>query len=128
MYDIVSTNLKNQISSLLGIVYTCSSTQSLNVTSDSDCDKLQENGWNSIIVNEGLCNNMKDDLFISNNPCLESIVINSNSLQNLNSLVISNNLQLSSIVIAGGQVWDSSLKTFFAPFENVKSVELSSIL
>ena len=127
MYDIVSTNLKNQISSLLGIVYTCSSTQSLNVTSDSDCDKLQENGWNSIIVNEGLCNNMKDDLFISNNPCLESIVINQNSLQNLNSLVISNNLQLSSIVIAGGQVWDSSHQTYYAPFENVKSVELSSI-
>ena len=115
MYDIVSTNLKNQISSLLGIVYTCSSTQSLNVTSDSDCDKLQENGWNSIIVNEGLCNNMKDDLFISNNPCLESIVINSNSLKNLNSLVISNNPQLNSIV------------TGSYGLDYVKSVTLSSI-
>ena len=67
-------------------------------------------------MNEGLCNNMKDDLFISNNPCLESIVINSNSLQNLNSLVISNNPQLNSIVVTGGN-----------GLQNVKSVTLSSI-
>ena len=60
--------------------------------------KIQERGWKSITVNSGRCNSMRDILSISNNPCLQTIEINSNSLQNLNSLVISNNPQLNSIV------------------------------
>ena len=70
---------------------------------------------------------MTNDLTISYDPCLESVVIKKNSLKNLNSLVISNNPQLSSIVTEDGQGWDSTLQTNFAPFENVKSVEISSI-
>ena len=58
---------------------------------------------------------MRDNLSISNNPCLQSIEINSNSLQNLNSLVISNNPQLNSIVTK-----DSALYY-------VQSVTISSI-
>ena len=70
---------------------------------------------------------MTNDLTISYDPCLESVVIKKNSLKNLNSLVISYNPQLSSIVTEDGQSWDSSLKTYYAPFESVKSVEISSI-
>ena len=70
---------------------------------------------------------MTNDLTISYDPCLESVVIKKNSLKNLNSLVISYNPQLSSIVTEDGQSWDSTLQTSFAPFENVKSVEISSI-
>ena len=50
-----------------------------------------------------------------------------NSLKNLNSLVISNNNELESIEIEDGQNWDKENKTWYAPFENVKSVEISSI-
>ena len=78
-------------------------------------------------MNEGLCNSLTSNLTISNYPCLESIVVKKNSFKNLNSLVISNNSQLSSIVTENGQDWDYSLNTFYAPFENVKSVEISSI-
>ena len=49
------------------------------------------------------------------------------SLKNLNSLVISNNEELESIVIEDGQDWDSKNETFYAPFEKVKSVEITSI-
>ena len=77
--------------------------------------KIQEHGWKSITVNSGRCNSMRDHLYISNNPCLQSIEINSNSLQNLNSLVISNNPQLNSIVTK-----DSALYY-------VQSVTISSI-
>ena len=70
---------------------------------------------------------MTNDLTISYDPCLESVVIKKNSLKNVNSLVISNNPQLSSIVIEDGGSWDSSQQTFYAPFENVKNVEISSI-
>ena len=64
---------------------------------------------------------------LSYNPCLESIVIKKNSLKYLNSLVISNNPQLSNIVIQDGGSWDSSQRSYNAPFEKVKSVEMSSI-
>ena len=37
------------------------------------------------------------------------------------------NVTLSSIVTEDGQSWDSTLNTYYAPFENVKSVEISSI-
>ena len=111
---IVSSNLQTMIISSLGID-SCSAAQSLTVSSDSDCVKIQERGWKSITVNSGLCNSMRGSLSISNYPCLQSIEINSNSLQNLNSLVISNNPQLNSIVTK-----DSALYY-------VQSVTISSI-
>ena len=50
--------------------------------------KIQEHGWKSITVNSGRCNSMRDNLYISNNPCLESITVNGQSFYNLNSLTI----------------------------------------
>ena len=108
------------IISSLGID-SCSAAPSLTVSSDSDCDKLLENGWKSITVNEGRCNSMTSDLTISNYRCLQSIVIGGNSLKNLNSLVISNNSQLNSIVTK-----DYS-DSYNGAFRNVKSVTLSGI-
>ena len=70
---------------------------------------------------------MTNDLTISYDPCLESVVIKKNSLKNLNSLVISNNPQLSSIETEDSQGWNSQSQSYNAPFENVKSVEISSI-
>ena len=70
---------------------------------------------------------MTSKLTISDNPCLETIVIKKNSLKNLNSLVISNNPQLSSIVTEDGEEWNSELQSFNAACENVKSVEITSI-
>ena len=95
LFHVVSSNLQTMIISSLGI-RSCSAAQSLTVSSDSDCAKLHQDRWTSITVNQGLCNSMTSNLTISDNPCLESIVIKKNSLKNLNSLVISNNTQLSS--------------------------------
>ena len=114
LFHIVSSNLQTMIISSLGI-RSCSAAQSLTVSSDSDCEKLHQDRWTSITVNSGRCNSIRDILSISNYPCLQSIEINSNSLQNLNSLVISNNPQLNSIVTK-----DSALYY-------VQSVTLSSI-
>ena len=114
LFHIVSSNLQTMIISSLGI-RSCSAAQSLTVSSDSDCEKLHQDRWTSITVNSGRCNSMRDILSISNYPCLQSIEINSNSLQNLNSLVISNNPQLNSIVTK-----DSALYY-------VQSVTISSI-
>ena len=70
---------------------------------------------------------MTNDLTISYDLCLESVVIKKNSLKNLNSLVISYNPQLSSIVTEDSQGWNSQYQSYNAPFENVKIVEISSI-
>ena len=85
LFHLVSSNLQTMIISSLGI-RSCSAAQSLTVSSDYDCEKLQEHGWTLITVNSGLCNSMRGNLSISNYPCLQSIEINSNSLQNLNSI------------------------------------------
>ena len=70
LFHIVSSNLQTMIISSLGI-RSCSAAQSLTVTSDSDCAKLQEHGRTSITVNSGLCNSMTNNLTISDNACLE---------------------------------------------------------
>ena len=65
---------------------------------------------------------------ISYNPCLETIVIKKNSLKNLNSLIISNNPQLSSIVTEdgdGGWSGNNSRNTGVGYY--VTNVEISSI-
>ena len=118
VYYLVSTNLKNQISSSLEFDHSVVC-QPLTISSNSDCNKLLQNGWKSITVNEGLCNSMTNNLYISYYPCLESILVKKNSLKNLNSLAISNNPQLSNIVIQDGD-WETGA------FKFVKSVELSS--
>ena len=100
LFHIVSSNLQTMIISSLGI-RSCSAAQSLTVSSDSDCEKLQEHGWKSITVNSGLCNSMRGNLSISNNPCLQSITVNGQSFYNLNSLTIENNPQLTSINTVG---------------------------
>ena len=126
-YYLVSINLKNQISSSLEFDHNVVC-QPLTISSDSDCNKLLQNGWKSITVNEGLCNSMTNNLTISYNPCLESIVIKKNSLKYLNSLIISNNPQLSSIVIEdgnGGYSGNDSRNT--GSFYYVENVEISSI-
>ena len=56
------------------------------VLSDDDCDLITDNFWSSITINEYVCNDITNDLRISNNPCLESITVHSNSLININQL------------------------------------------
>ena len=126
LYYLVSTNLKNQISSSLDYNHNVVC-QPLIITSNSNCAKLQQSGWKSITVNEGLCNSMTNDLTISYDPCLESVVIKKNSLKNLNSLVISYNPQLSSIETEDGDGGWSDDSRNTGAFYYVKSVEISSI-
>ena len=127
MYYLVSTNLKNQISSSLEYDHNVVC-QPLIITSNSNCAKLQQSGWKSITVNEGLCNSMTNDLTISYDPCLESVIVKKNSLKNMNSLVISYNSELKSIEIEDGDGgWSGNDSRNTGAFYYVKSVEISSI-
>ena len=93
------------------------------VNSDSQCSQLHKYGWKTITVASGLCNSDTRDLYLIENPCLESITVNANSLRLINSLIIANNPQLRSIQIANGQIWGTS---YIAPFEKTKNLIISS--
>ena len=82
---------------------------------------------NELVIEEGCGNELKEDLKICRFENLKKLIVKKNSLKYLNSLVISNNSELESIVTEDGQDWDSKNETWYAPFEKVKSVEISSI-
>ena len=71
---------------------------SLNVTKDDDCELVQETYWTRIDVNSGRCNALKGDLIISDNQCLEELVFHARSFQLMESLTISNNTNLKTII------------------------------
>ena len=73
-----------------------------------------------LLIAENSCNDMKDDLVISGYNCLRSIVVMKNAMRNLNSLKICDCGVLEEIIVENGE-WMVK-----APFENVKSVELTS--
>ena len=93
------------------------------VNSYNQCSQLHKNGWKTITVASGLCNSDSKNLYLVENPCLESITVNANSLRLINSLIIENNPQLRSVQIANGQIWGTS---YIAPFEKTKNLIISS--
>ena len=99
------------------------------VSTDEDCEELLLTHWNEIIVNPGCCNEMANDLVISNYMNLERITIKANAsspmntLANLNSLTISNNPLLTSIVIEDGYGYDG----IYGGCINVASLSLASL-
>ena len=121
-----SLQLKNHIISQLNPIV-CSS-QPLVISSNSDCYKINQNGWTSITVNEGYCNSLTTNLIISDYSCLETLYFKKNSLKNLNSVVINNNPLLRSIDIEyGNGGWSANDSRNTGVFYSVKSVTLSSI-
>ena len=89
-HSIVSSTLANQIKSHLYTIPTTSICGSpLIIQYNNDCYKLNQTGWSSIVVNEGLCNSITESISISNNNCLQYIYIQSGSLKNIDSLSIS---------------------------------------
>ena len=77
-----------------------------------------------LVIEEGCGNELKIDLKICGFENLKKLIVKKDSLKNLNSLVISNNSELESIVTEDGIFLGLSIGAFW----NVKSVEISSIL
>ena len=69
-----------------------------------------------MVIEEGVCNDMRGDVVIDGLNCLRSILVKKNSMQNLNSLKICNCELLEKIEIENGS------------FHNVKSVEILSLI
>ena len=80
-----------------------------------------------LVIEEGCGNELNGDLWICGLNHLKKLIVKKNSLKNLSILVISNNNELESIVIEDDQNYDKENNTWYAAFENVKVVEVSSL-
>ena len=112
---LVSSLLANQINSHL---YTLPTNPScgipLVIENEEDCEMIYKSGWSSITVKEN-CYSLFDDLVISNNPCLQYIYLQDNTLSNIQSVILSNltNLSLIRIVYSLYQVTSFTLSSIF---------------
>ena len=80
-----------------------------------------------LVIEEGCGNELKIDLKICGFESLKKLIVKKDSLKNLNSLVISNNSELESIVTKNGNGgWSDESKNTGAVYY-VKNVEISSI-
>ena len=57
---------------------------------EDDYAKLNDKNWSSIIVKEGLFNEMRDELILNDYPHVQFIHIQEDSFENISSLTISN--------------------------------------
>ena len=85
------------------------------IENEDDFGKLNDKNWSSIIVKEGLLEEMEDELILNDYPHVQFIHIQSESFKNISSLTISNLPELKLLVFE-----DSS-------FYSTTSVILSSI-
>ena len=134
---IVSTNLKQQISSHLKIVNKNMEVKpvvvkpkpvelmKMSVSTGGELMRLmndeEKKNVSELVIEEGCGNELKEDMKICGFDYLKKLIVKKNSWQNLNSLVISNNDELEII-----EIEDGDYKT--GAFYNVKIVEISSIL
>ena len=85
----------------------------LKIESDALCNSIKEKNWVGIFVGNGFCDDMEGDLNISGYENLEWIIMESNNktntISNLNSLKITNNPKLQSIIIQDGNYQHSAL-------------------
>ena len=126
---LVSSTLANQIKSHLYTIPTTSICGSpLVIQNDNDCYKLNQSGWSSIVVNEGLCNSMTGSLSFSNNTCLQYIYIKEYSLKNINSLLLSISFFIFSTEVVNSFNSFNSLKVSSALVLSFQKVSCSDIL
>ena len=91
-------------------------------------DEEKKKNVGELVIEEGCGNELKIDLKICGFENLKKLIVKKNSLKNLNSLVISNNSELESIVTEDGDGgWSGNDSRNTGAFYYVKSVEITSI-
>lgn len=85
-------------------------------------------GMSQLVIGVGCGNEIKGDLDLGEFNNLESLIVRRRSLQNLNSLKISNNPMLKTIEVKGGNGGSKDSSKNTSPFHCVKSVVISGSL
>ena len=86
------------------------------IENEDDFGKLNDKNWSSILVKEGLFNEMEDELILNDYPHVQFIHIQRDSFKVISSLTISNLPELKLLVFEDGSFYDTTSLTLSSIF------------
>ena len=86
------------------------------IENEDDFGKLNNKNWSSIIVKEGLFEEMRNELILNDYPHIQFIHIQEDSFKNIASLTISNLPQLKLLVIEDNSFYETTNLTLSSIF------------
>ena len=86
------------------------------LANDNVFDKLNDKSWSSITVNEGLFNEMRDEMVLNDYPHVQYILIQKESLRRISNLTISNLPELKTIIIEDNSFYNTISLTLLSIF------------
>ena len=78
------------------------------IENEDDFGKLNDKNWSSIMVKEGLFEEMKDELILNDYPHVQFIHIQIESFKNISSLTISNIPELKFLIIKDNSFYSTT--------------------
>ena len=86
------------------------------IENEDDYAKLNDKNWSSIIVKEGLFEEMRDELIMNDYPHVQFIHIQEDSFKNISSLTISNLPELKFLIIEDNSFYSTTSLTLSSIF------------
>ena len=86
------------------------------IENEDDYAKLSDKNWSSILVKEGLFNEMRDELIMNDYPHVQFIHIQEDSFKNISSLTISNLPELKFLIIEDNSFYETTNLTLSSIF------------
>ena len=86
------------------------------IENEDDFGKLNDKNWSSIIVKEGLFEEMRNELILNDYPHIQFIHIQEDSFKNISSLTISNLPELKYLVFEYGSFFETTSLTLSSIF------------
>ena len=83
---------------------------------EDDFGKLNDKNWSSIIVKEGLFEEMRNELMLNDYPHIQFIHIQKGSFENISSLTISNLPELKFLIVEDFSFHDTTSLTLSSIF------------
>ena len=86
------------------------------IENEDDFGKLNDKNWSSIIVKEGLFNEMRDELILNDYPHVQFIHIQEDLFKNITNLTISNLPKLKILTVEDGSFRETTSLTLSSIF------------
>ena len=86
------------------------------IENEDDFGKLNDKNWSSIIVKEGLFEEMRNELILNDYPHIQFIHIQEDSFKNISSLTISNLPELKFLIIEDKSFYSTTSLTLSSIF------------
>ena len=86
------------------------------IENEDDFGKLNDKNWSSIIVKEGLFEEMRNELILNDYPHIQFIHIQEDSFKNISSLIISRLYELKFLLFEDKSFWSTTSLTLTSIF------------